>query len=93
MPAKKMPIWLIIKNIYLFNIQFKKKSKINHGLIIKQGIGIQVKKTVSRRNDRRPHVSESAPISGALRNDKKPLTPRIRPFIKNLFAGNVFAST
>lgn len=35
-------------------------------------MGAQVKKTVSSRKDLRPHTSDNAPISGALRNDNRP---------------------
>lgn len=68
-------------------------NKTNQGLIFKHGIGIQVQNTVSNKNDFLPHVSERAPIKGALRNDKNPFIPKIKPFIKNLFAGNVSAKT
>ena len=33
---------------------------------------MQVKNTVTRRKDLRPHTSERAPMSGALKNDKIP---------------------
>lgn len=47
-----------------------------HGLIRINGIGTQVKKTVRRRKDFLPQASERAPISGALRKDKKPCDRR-----------------
>lgn len=50
-------------------------AKYHHGLIFISGIGAQVKNTVSSRKDFRPHTSDRAPMSGALRNDNKPFTP------------------
>lgn len=44
----------------------------HHGLILMKGMGAQVKKTVRRRKDFLPQISDSAPISGADRNDRKP---------------------
>lgn len=44
----------------------------HHGLIFISGMGAHVKKTVSSRKDLRPHTSDRAPISGALRNDSRP---------------------
>jgi len=43
-----------------------------HGLNLRSGIGIQVKKTVTRRKDLRPQTSDKAPINGAQRKDKIP---------------------
>lgn len=57
----------------------KHKTGTYKGLKIMNGIGRQVKNTVIRRKNFRPHRSESPPIRGALRNDRKPLTPRTRP--------------
>lgn len=37
-----------------------------------KGMGAQVKKTVMRRKDFLPQMSERAPIRGADRNDRKP---------------------
>jgi len=48
------------------------KEFTNHGLIFISGIGAQVKNTVSSKKDFRPHTSDRAPMSGALRNDNKP---------------------
>lgn len=48
------------------------KAFTNHGLIFISGIGAQVKNTVSSKKDFRPHTSDRAPMSGALRNDNKP---------------------
>lgn len=48
------------------------KQFTNHGLIFISGIGAQVKNTVSSKKDFRPHTSDRAPMSGALRNDNKP---------------------
>lgn len=41
-------------------------------LIRMRGMGAQVKVTVSKRNGLRPHTSDSAPMSGALRKDNIP---------------------
>lgn len=60
-----------------------------HVLIVINGIGAHVKNTVIRRKNFRPHTSDSAPISGALRNDRIPLIPITKPFIKNVWSGNV----
>lgn len=47
--------------------------RVTHqGLIFMRGMGAHVKKTVSSRKDLRPHTSDSAPISGALRKDSRP---------------------
>lgn len=58
------------------NLEEKRASSVkdctNHGLIFISGIGAQVKNTVSSRKDFRPHTSDRAPMSGALRNDSKP---------------------
>jgi hypothetical protein len=35
-------------------------------------MGAQVKETVSNKNNLRPHTSDKAPISGALRKDNNP---------------------
>lgn len=42
------------------------------GLIFNKGIGIHVENTVNKRKNFRPHISDNAPINGALRNDKRP---------------------
>lgn len=39
-----------------------------------KGMGAQVKKTVMRRKDFLPQMSDSAPIRGADRNDRRPWT-------------------
>lgn len=44
----------------------------HHGLILMKGMGAQVKKTVRRRKDFLPQMSDRAPIRGAERNDRKP---------------------
>lgn len=49
-----------------------------------RGIGAQVKNTVINKKNFRPHKSDKAPINGALRNDKMPLMPITKPFIKNV---------
>lgn len=63
------------------------------GLNFINGIGKQVKKTVISKKNFRPQRSDRAPINGALKNDKKPLIPIIRPFIRNVLLGNVVLST
>ena len=40
----------------------------------RRGMGAQVKNTVTRRNDFRPHTSDRAPINGAERNDRMPFS-------------------
>ena len=62
-------------------------------LIDMRGIGTQVKNTVMRRKNFLPQTSESAPISGALRNDRMPLMPITRPFIRNVWSGKVLFRT
>lgn len=61
--------------------------------IVIRGMGMHVKNTVMSRNSFRPHTSDSAPTRGALRNDRMPLMPMIRPFIRNVCSGNVSFST
>ena len=53
------------------------------------GIGTHVKKTVTSRKNFLPQMSERAPTRGAARNDRMPLIPTIRPFIRNVFSGKV----
>lgn len=43
------------------------------GLSLISGMGAHVKKTVTSRNVRLPHTSDSAPIRGADMNDSRPL--------------------
>lgn len=57
------------------------------------GIGRQVKNTVISRNSLRPQTSDRAPTRGALRKDRMPLMPIIRPFMRNVCSGNVVLST
>lgn len=57
------------------------------------GIGAHVKKTVISRKNFLPQTSDKAPISGADRNEKMPLIPITKPFIKNVWSGNVLLST
>jgi len=52
--------------------QFTIHSTTHHVLIVIRGMGAQVKNTVIRRKNLRPHTSDSAPINGALRNDNRP---------------------
>lgn len=56
----------------------------NHVLMVINGIGAHVKNTVIRRKNFRPHTSDSAPINGALKNDRIPLIPITKPFIRNV---------
>ena len=42
------------------------------GFIFINGIGKHVKKTVINKKTLRPHISDIAPIKGALKNDKIP---------------------
>lgn len=44
----------------------------HQGLRRISGMGAHVKKTVSRRKERLPHTSDSAPIRGADRKDSRP---------------------
>jgi hypothetical protein len=53
----------------------------HHVLIVMRGMGAQVKKTVIRRKNLRPHTSDSAPISGALRKDSSPCQHTTRSHI------------
>lgn len=59
-------------------------AKNHHELMVMSGIGAHVKNTVIRRKNFRPHTSDSAPINGALRNDRMPLIPITMPFIRNV---------
>ena len=68
-------------------------AKYHHGLIFMKGIGAQVKKTVTRRKNLRPQMSERAPTSGAERKERNPLMPTMRPFIRNVWSGKVWKRT
>lgn len=50
----------------------EKSLVTHHVLIFMKGMGRHVKKTVMKRKNLRPHRSDNAPISGALRNDNRP---------------------
>lgn len=65
----------------------------HHELIDISGMGTQVKKTVMRRKNFRPHTSDKAPISGALRKERMPLMPMTRPFIRKVWSGKVLLRT
>lgn len=67
--------------------------RTHHELIDISGMGTQVKKTVMRRKNFRPHTSDKAPISGALRKERMPLMPITRPFIRNVWSGKVLLRT
>lgn len=56
-------------------------------------MGRQVKKTVNKRKNLRPYMSDMQPMSGAVRKDNKPLMPKMIPFIRNVFSGKVFFKT
>lgn len=56
-------------------------------------MGTHVKNTVMRRKNFRPQTSDKAPISGALRKDRMPLMPITKPFIRNVWSGNVLLRT
>merc|ERR1739838_31443 len=68
-------------------------AKKLHGLTIISGIGAHVKNTESSRKVLRPQTSESAPRMGALRNDRKPLIPCIRPLKRKVCPANVSFKT
>lgn len=70
-----------------------RKINTHHVFIVISGIGKQVKNTVISKKNFRPHTSDRAPISGALRNDRIPLMPITRPFIRNVWSGNVWFRT
>lgn len=59
-------------------------AKNHHVFIVISGIGAHVKNTVMSKKNFLPHMSERAPMRGALRNDKMPLIPMTSPFIKNV---------
>lgn len=67
--------------------------KYHQWLSFMKGMGEQVKVTVSRRNGLRPNTSDIAPISGALRNERNPLTPWINPFIRKVCSGKASSKT
>ena len=54
-----------------------------------KGIGTQVKNAVMRRNSFLPQISERAPMRGAERKLRKPLTPMMMPLYKREFSWNV----
>ena len=68
-------------------------AKYHIVLIRMRGMGRQVKKTVMRRKTLRPHISDRAPMRGALRNERMPLRPCMRPLAKNVLFGNVSFNT
>lgn len=63
------------------------------GLNFMKGIGRQVKNTVINRKNFLPQRSLKAPISGALKNERNPFTPIIRPFMRNVWSGKVVFRT
>lgn len=68
-------------------------AKNHHVFIVISGIGAHVKNTVISRKNFLPQTSDRAPISGALRNERMPLMPITRPFIRNVWSGNVWLRT
>lgn len=67
--------------------------KAYHEFIDISGIGAQVKNTVMSKKNFLPHTSLSAPIKGALRNDRMPFMPITSPFIRNVCSGKVLFRT
>lgn len=65
-------------------LEKKKKCNTYHAFIVIRGIGKHVKNTVINKKNFLPHTSDRAPISGALKNDRIPLMPITKPFIKNV---------
>ena len=57
------------------------------------GIGEQVKVTVRTRKGFLPKTSDKAPIRGALRKERKPLTPWINPFMRKVCFGKASSKT
>ena len=53
----------------------------------RNGSGRHVAPTARRRNCLRPCESDTAPITGALRNDRNPLSPCVRPSTSHLLSG------
>lgn len=68
-------------------------AKNHHVFMLISGIGAQVKATVISKKNFRPHTSDKAPINGAERKDKIPLMPIIKPFMRNVWSGNVSFNT
>ena len=68
-------------------------AKYHIVLILINGIGKHVKKTVINRNTLRPHISDIAPISGALKNDNIPFRPCMSPLARNVLSGKVSFKT
>ena len=68
-------------------------AKYHQWFIFIRGMGAQVKNTVTNKKNFLPQISLRAPISGADRNESRPLIPIIRPFIRNVWSGNVLLST
>lgn len=60
------------------------KITTHHELMDISGMGAHVKNTVISRKNFRPHTSDNAPTSGALKNDNMPLIPITSPFIRNV---------
>ena len=54
-----------------------------------KGMGTQVKKAVMSRNIFRPQISERAPMRGAERKLRKPLTPMMMPLYSRECSWNV----
>ena len=73
--------------------EMESMAKYHQLLTIMRGMGAQVKKTVTRRKNLRPQMSERAPISGAERKERRPLIPIMRPFMRNVWSGKVWFNT
>jgi len=56
-------------------------AKYHIGFMRINGMGKHVKKTVINKNTLRPHISDMAPMSGALRKDNIPLRMKIENII------------
>jgi len=63
--------------------------KYSVGSTLMKGMGTQVKKAVMRRNIFRPQISERAPMRGAERKLRKPLTPMMMPLYSRECSWNV----
>lgn len=79
-------IWEILESVHTYvccqvslpHCLYLCHSESYQGLSLIRGIGAQVKKTVTNRNERLPHTSDNAPIRGADMNDSRPLIGRGR---------------
>ena len=58
-------------------------AKYHHVLMWINGIGAQVKNTVTSKKNFRPHTSDKAPTSGALKNDNNPYEEKKKKLVQN----------